>query len=307
MIVKEVTTIYSQGTAKRKEDGHMIRYPFYYIVIDGFSEPSSPNHPQNFIDGLTLGEVTTRLIEEIFQNASPEMHLRDVLLKANQAIWQKKLDAGIPEEIGRLSGATFAATKIGKKETEILAAGDTFALVRLKDGKVFITENQVHAHDTFMNSEISRLMQEIAQEWNIKLENIEEEKLNKVRDEMWNRFYPILLKERGRVINNSESPEGYGALNGEPGIERMWQRLAFPTYEIDIILLFTDGFIGWEFLKNIESSQLGIFIVELYQRIGVEGILHLTRTIETIRASESYITHAEAAVIEVQLYFEEQY
>ncbi|OGZ19259.1 MAG: hypothetical protein A2Z68_02295 [Candidatus Nealsonbacteria bacterium RBG_13_38_11] len=303
-LIRESQTKYAQGTAERKEDG-AATYGTLSFVIDTFSEPWSEKYPHVLIDDLSLGEYTARFAEFFL---GPNLYLlRDesiwkLFSALNKAAFQAKIDKGIPKEIIRVSGASFAAANIKYDNTELLAAGDAFIAGELKNGGIFITKDQVHLHTMAMRKKIARLMEEVATEWGLRLDSITNEQvIEDVRKEMWNRFVHPLKIAREKVMNNPEVPSGYPTLNGDAQGERMWQRYLFRTADIKRLLLFTDGFIAWELLKQMTSQQLGIFIIELYKKSGINGILALTRSFETATSRRSHTKHAEATTTSIEL------
>jgi len=249
--------------------------------------------------------MISRTIEETFAEASPRDRLNDILLRADEQSWRRKLNY-MPAETARLAGATFAVAKIDERHIEVQCTGDAFALVECHDGHIFFSKNQVLRHDRKMNRLMAEEMQSAAKEfgWSAtSLPHANEDALEQIRKEMWNRFCPVLREARGKAINNRETAEGYGALNGEsrPPRSILWQIEEYLTYEVKRILLFTDGFIPWPLLGRIKHDLLGRIILEMYDSQGVDGILATTRAVEKATAHTSYITYAEATVIAIDL------
>ena len=289
--------LYSPGTSKKKEDGWAVEENVIG-VFDAFSEPNSPDHPQIIIKGMSLGEITSGTIKEYLGEVNcSSRSLPEIFGAVNDALLSRKEKLSIPKETIRLVGASFAAIKPGEEKTEGIAGGDCFLLARQKNGEIIMSENQVHLHDTEMNNKISELMQEAAEEMGINLKYATRAQISKVRGGMWNKFRPVLKKERGQAINNPESPSGYASLNGDPRMNRMPQSFSFPTKEIQKIILFSDGWIDWKFLSTLEKDSLAKFISELEERMGPEGVLHFTRSAESIRDAENYVSQAEATAL----------
>ena len=302
MTVKEIHLKYDPGTAKEKEDGYGI-YGSFFFVIDAFSEPYSKEYPKTYIDGYSLGEHTARLAESFFKEKSSFLErwpVSALFSKLNKAVLSEKEKKGISKETIELSGTSFAAANVGQDNTEILAAGDSFAAIELKSGKTLITKNQVHLHDSVMHKEISRLMEEVSEEWNLKLDSVDKKSLEEIRKEMWNRFCPILKTARKKTMNNPEIIQGYPTLNGNSQGEIMWQRFFLPTVDIKRLLLFTDGVVAWEMLKKFTQKQLSTFVIEFYKKAGLDGLLDLARSMEAATSEKSYTAHAEATVIAIE-------
>ena len=301
---KNITALYSRGSDEGPiEDGKVVHSP-YYVVVDAFSEPHAPKYPQTLIpqfDGpdITVGEMISRTIEDTFHTAPSQEKLENILCRADKKTWNTKLKHMLPE-IARLAGATFAAAKIDEQQVEIICAGDAFALVQQRNGNIFFSKNQVLLHDRRMHRFISGIMEKVAKERGIKLEQTDGTALKSIRAEMWNRFCPILREARGEAINNPDVSQGYGALNGELARPRLWEETSYLTKDIKCIFLFTDGFIHWSLLGRMKHTTLAKFILEMYQTDGVDGILRMTRALERATAT-SHISYAEATVIALDL------
>ncbi len=285
--------IYSQGDAKNREDGFSISADMA-LVVDAFSGPFCAEHPAIIHNGMTLGELSARTAEKTFQS---QPTLPNVLRSVNSAIHEQKTDIEGDPEIIRLAGLCFAAMKVSASLTHIITGGDCFALVEQKNGEIFFTENQVAVSDQKMHQTIEKIMSEIAAERNVELGSIQDEELSAIRREMWNRFYPILKKEKIRVINNAKTEGGYSFLNGDPNFDQLWQSKVFQSASIKRIILFSDGLVDWSILKFMPNVQLSVFLLELYKRSELEGILDFTRSIETAKAGQSYTNFCEAVAI----------
>ncbi|HXK32030.1 MAG TPA: hypothetical protein VJ378_00970, partial [Candidatus Paceibacterota bacterium] len=197
-------TEYSPGTAKKKEDGNGT-YGSFFFVIDAFSEPHSEKYPQRLLNGLTLGEHTARFAESFLGlnlYLLGKEPIWTLFSELNKAVLSEKVHGGIPLDVTGLSGASFTAANIKERHTEIIAAGDSFAAAELKNGEILMTKNQVHLHDMAMHKEIARLIEEVAFDWGLRLDSVGKETLEETREEMWNRFVPILTKARKKVMNN---------------------------------------------------------------------------------------------------------
>jgi hypothetical protein len=172
------------------------------------------------------------------------------------------------------------------------------AVVELKSGKLVVSPNQVRAHDTEMNAHIERIQREVAQEmFGLALEDVPQEKRGQVRNEMWDRFYPILLEARRKNVNRLESPQGYGLLNSQHELlDLMWKR-TFRHDEVATLLLFSDGIVPWSVMKSTDDEEIGRIVLAEFKRRGLAGLLLSARGIEEQTVGTSYINQAEATAI----------
>ena len=207
------------------------------------------------------------------------------------------------EDAGLLAGATFAFARMttDRNEIKLAQAGDCMVVVELKNGDVIVSPNQVRAHDQEMHAHIERIQCEVAQEmFGLALEDVPEKKHAQVRNEMWDRFYPILIDARRRNINCHGSPNGYGLLNSQFAIlenwwELMWKR-TFPCDEIATLLLFSDGMVPWSIME-LGDDEVGRSVLAEFKLRGLAGLLLSTRSIEKQVAATSYTNQAEATAV----------
>ncbi|MDD5145570.1 MAG: hypothetical protein PHF44_01890 [Candidatus Pacebacteria bacterium] len=296
----EFSGLYGPGSSKRKEDGWVVTKENIFGVFDAFSEPNSPDHPLLIKEGESLGEINVRTIEKSIteesqgDSVSQTKQLSDIIECANTSVWTvKNVVFSVPREISRLAGASAALVKPDEKLTETITIGDCFLLVSFKNGKPYFSKNQVKKHDKMMHAEISRLKYQIAKEWKINPKKTSQSENKKINDEMWNRFRPFLEKARTEAINNPDLLSGYASLNGDPNLVKMWRINNFNTEDIHKIILFSDGLIPWNLLKNMETNTLGKYIIEMEKRIGLMGIAQSTRSYEEASGFENYVSQHE--------------
>ena len=216
-----IDVLSDSGTAKRPEDNFAANFPFF-MVVDGFSAPYGPKNPLTSPTGGEIAKIAKQTFDLYSSKEYPSYSLWEVISFANDQIAkiQKRNDKSL-NRADKLAGASFAAIKMNTQTIDVVQAGDSFALWVTKEEKVFMTKNQVFNHDTKMHERISSLMQKIAKEKNICLDEATAEERNEVRKEMWNRFYPYLSKKRLENINK-KGADGYGCLNGQLSLEEIY-------------------------------------------------------------------------------------
>ncbi|MCK4781654.1 protein phosphatase 2C family protein [Candidatus Parcubacteria bacterium] len=296
MKIKRIEAIYDRGTAKHIEDGFVVNPPFFG-VFDGVSSPYGPNNPIGPFDG----EAIVKTITEIFNSACSKELLEGVLLRANNRVADKQREYKNPlNRADKLAGACFAVAKINKKHIDIIQAGDCFALCVTKNGNINITKNQVYQHETEMNNIVNRLLKKIAKEKGIDSKKATEKEKEEIRGEMWNRFYFKLCKARQQDVNNPKSRRGYGILNGQEASSQMWKQMSLPRSEIKLLLLFSDGIIPWEIMKNSNELVLAEKIYYLHLNGGLQKILNEARKTEKAAKELNYMDFAEATAIAIE-------
>lgn len=297
----KVSCIYDKGSSKFREDGFICKLPFYG-VWDGTSAPYSPKFPMEMFGGNhSGGEFVNGIIKYSFETVNSGLDLSHAISMANALLFFELKECGYECECRtyKRPGATFAFMKTSLQTINIVQAGDCFALVVNKDGTFFITENQVHLHDMAMNRMIYETQCAIAREKNIPEGEIEKYR-NFIRAEMRDRFYPILCDARDKDINNPQSERGYGLLNGQDNLFEMMTEYTFLTNEVDFVILFTDGMIPWDLLKDMDKTKIGESIINLYKKGNLKEILRSARDFENTNKTKSYTDFAEATAVAVE-------
>lgn len=292
--------LYNQGSSDHREDGLVVLDPFFG-VIDATSAPFSPNNPAVLYNGLTGGEMVARRVEYFLCSALSSEKLTATMERANERLAGDMASLGLQgTTVDRLPGACFAFAKIGSDTIEIVQAGDCYAIWESHSGGIGLFRNQVRRHDTVMNAEIEEIMAMVAKKMKINLKSCHTGERNRVRKEMWNRFFPILSLARRKAINNPKSPYGYGFLNGYPEITRIWQGGTISRKAIKLLLLCTDGMIPWETARKFSDQRIARSLCQLFEDGGLTNILATARTVEKTSGKRSYIDFAEATAIAIQ-------
>ena len=263
------------------EDGYFVALPFAG-VMDGVSEPYYKNRPQvKFRDErLTGGEVISRITEGFFIQQSIgkdalDLDLRDLVLGANKLVKEEFEAHGFSlDRPERLAGATFAIAKMGEIKVELVQAGDCFALWVTTGGEIGITPNQVRQHDTEYNDLIEKIQRRIAKEkYNLELEKVISSQSREIREEMWLEFNSIWEKGRARDVNNPSSPSGYGLLNGQAKLKEMLFHKIIQRDNLNTLLLFTDGIVPWETMKDKNDIEIARTVYATYEKGGLPELL----------------------------------
>ena len=261
----KVSFIYDQGSSEHREDGAIVSSPFFG-VLDGVSAPYSPAHPPKiFNEGVSGGELVARVVEKQFARLSKLNSLRETVIQVNRAVVRKQLRHRVPFNGGELAGASFAIAKVDDDWVEIIQGCDAFALWVLHDGTIGMTETQNMAIETYLNRKTVDIMREVARERGLDLEAIDDVARNEIRAEMWDRFYPILVEYRREHVNNPDSASGYGLLNGQSQLEKMWFSTTLPKNEARTLILFTDGMVPWwGGLEGLSTKEVARQVYETY-------------------------------------------
>ncbi len=298
----KISYLYDQGSAQYREDGLFIADPFCG-VLDGVSAPFGPKHPIRKFNGLSGGEFVARSVEQFFSTATPESYLSAFMAisQANNFVRNLQEKAGVEIKADKLAGATFAIALLNQDYVEVIQAGDCFALWVMKNGLIDITKNQVRLHDTEMQSTILKLQREVAHKlYGIQLEKATVEQRNIIRGEMWNRFFSILSEARIQDVNRLDSPRCYGLLNGQPELLDATFRICFNRNEIQAILLFSDGMVPWEAMKEMADEEVAEKVLADYREGGLPHLLRIARGIENRVKMVNYTDSAEATAIAIE-------
>jgi len=296
----KIQYLYDQGSSKVREDGLFVEDPFFG-VLDATSAPFSPQNPPMLFGGLTGGEMVARTVERSLRSARPSHNLITAIAHANKKLSDAFALFGLQHAtVDRSPGTCFAFAKVDADKIEIVQAGDCYAIWVNNLGEIQLTPNQVRLHDAEMNARIEAIMIETAREMSIDLMSCTAEERGRVRQEMWNRFFPILSEARRRDINNPQSRSGYGFLNGQPEAAQMWQSITLPRSETAFLLLCTDGMIPWEAMKTLSDQKIAESLCQLSKTGGLAEILTTARTIEDTSNKKTYLDFAEATAIAIQ-------
>ncbi|MDP3948017.1 MAG: hypothetical protein Q8Q41_05010 [bacterium] len=303
----KVGVLYDQGSSQYREDG-LYAGTRIFGVADGVSAPYNKWNPPMLFDGQTGGEMVARVFERKLALTDrdgfagyglaglPNM-ARDVNFVVGEIQKGRGLSLDCPED---LAGATFAMVWVTEHEVEIIQAGDCFALWVTTGGGVGITTNQVRRHDTAMNALILNIQREIAAERGLDLESVDDQRRGEIRTEMWRQFYEPLKAARREDVNNPKSQRGYGLLNGQLALEQMWFHGALPRAMLKTVLLFSDGMVPWERMKDQPEVAIAKEVYQTFTSGGLSKVLGVARGIEEATKASSYANAAEATAISIE-------
>lgn len=278
----KTTILYDQGSAKFPEDG-IIFTPPYFGVTDGVSGIYLPNEGPRFFQGRTGGQCASHAVSRAFGLALPGESLEHILFKANDMIRRLSKARGLsPQEPEFLPSATFAVASILHDFVHILQGGDALAVWMLKDGTIGGTPNQAFGYEAELLSIVSALMQKHGGD----------------RQKMWEEFQPILANRR-RLATNTNQGKGFALLNGQPEVEKFWQKFVLQRKDISLLILFSDGFVPFEWMRN--EKHLAQSVISLFREGGLQAVLKETRAIEKQNKYSSHEDEAEATAIAIEL------
>ena len=279
-----VEALYDQGTVRISEDRFYVPPSPFSVglvgVADGVSGLYVPSEGPILFEGQSGGQMAAEILVQTLANAGSDVPLEEILLRANSKIYTAQTHLGFyhRNEVEYLGGSTFSVAQIGTEEIEIIQCGDCFALW-VTNKEIGITKNQVFHHDTEATRIIATLM----------------EKHGGDREKMWQEFRPILAKMRQRNVNKEG---GYSLLNGQPEVQKFWQRFFLFRSEIKLLLLFTDGLIYYP--DSGDEHALAQKVIRLYNESGLRTILAETRRKEAKEKQKSHIDHAEASAVAIK-------
>ena len=277
----KVNFIYSQGSARIPEDGIVFQPPNFYGVIDGISGIYLPYEEPRLFDGRTGGQLVSHVISRAFGSSLAEDSLEEIIRRANTLIYKLSNANGLSIiESEFLPSAAFVTAKIAEKSIDILQGGDSLAVWLMKDGTTGATSNKTFDYEKGLLDTIALLM----------------EKHKHDRQKMWEEFRPILIGKRRTSINTTQG--GFALINGQEEVENFWQKVILQREEVMLLILFSDGFVPFEWTRDEES--LAKKVVHLYQGGGMYAVLEETRQIAKRKKFSSHEDYAEATAVAIE-------
>ena len=278
----KVKVLYDQGTACVAEDSIIFYPPYYFGVTDGVSGVYLPQEGPRLFNQLTGGQLASKIISRFFGLALPGESLEDILQGANNMLREISKEAKISlEDSELLPSANFVVVRLDTSSSlSILQTGDSLAIWKMKDGTIGGTPNKVYNYE----KELLRIIAELM------------ERHKGDRQKMWKEFRPILIEKRRANINIKEG--GFAVLNGQPEFERFWQKFTLPRQEIGFLILFSDGFIPFEWTGN--AFGMAGEMIRLYQKRELHSILEATRAIADKKKSLVHEDYAEATAVAIE-------
>lgn len=278
MKIERIETIYGPGSSGKEEDNYCRNHPLY-VVVDGFSAPYNNERPSILFDGLTGGAMVSKTVVETFSAPGADsLSLEQLAIQANDKVRSIQEGQGIPiDRADLLAGAAFVFAKVGAKTVEIIQGADCLALWVYSSGHIgIINKNSVYKQD----EEAYRIIAELRKKYNEK--------------EMWVPFYPYLCELRLRYHNKI-----FPVLNGQPWFSDLWKTIEIPLYGLELLMLFSDGFVPFEETSEERINNLAERVVSLYQKGGLRAVLEETRTTQLNKKEERHIAFDEATALAI--------
>jgi hypothetical protein len=183
------------------------------------------------------------------------------VLQANKAIaaFSRTLP---PHEDTQLPGCAFAVAQFTTENINIIQGSDTRAVWKMRDGNTGSTHHQKIAYEHAIIANLSTLVQkhgDMATAWKLG-------------------HYDFELGFHRKYINNYllKNPAwGFAFLNGESKVAKAWNFYTLPRQEVEILILFSDGFIPFEL--TTDHDRMESTILTLYEKGGLPYILKYTR------------------------------
>lgn len=278
----KVKVLYDQGTACVAEDGIIFYPPCCFGVTDGVSGVYLPQEGPRLFNQLTGGQLASKIISRSFGSAIPGETLENILRRANNMLREISKEAEISlEELELLPSADFVVVRLDTSSSlSILQGGDSLAIWQMKDGTIGGTPNKVYSYEKELLQIVAGLMK----------------KHKGDRQKMWREYRPILIEKRRANTNTEEG--GFAVLNGQSEFECFWQKFTLPRKEIGFLILFSDGFIPFEWTENVFA--MAGEMIRLYRKGELHSILEATRVIADKKKSLAHEDYAEATAIAIE-------
>lgn len=275
-----VKMIYDQGCTSYGEDALILQPPFFGVV-DGVSGSYYPEDGPTLFNGKTGGQLASFTIGQSFAQALPESLLEEVLIIANQKLFNWNLAHDLPiNESELLPSASFCVSRVvSGQPTEVIQGGDCLAVWQKKNGTIGSTPNQAFRHEKVLINDTKKWLK----------------KFNGDRNKMWRKHLPFFNKARRQHVNTIS---GYSSINGQPDFFKFWQKYIFESGELALLILFSDGFVPFFWTKN--PHHLAARVLGLYHSGELAGILRNTRNYENKTKKLSYEDHYEASALAIE-------
>jgi len=260
MGILKIDSVTDSGESKYLEDGFVVIPGTFLVaaVCDGYSIPYDDNNPIKLFGGFSSGEWIRGLFCEIMSLAATRLpSLFETIAECNLNIrsFHEPFSPGL--NASELAGLTFASVRVDSRFVTIAQGGDCTVVYRSKNGSVGFTPNTAKPasiRDRAKKAELLRLCD--GDKKGMRVE-----------------FTSYLKEEKNRNINNPESPEGYPTINGYLNWAICFQK-AIPVSDIDFLLLFTDGFLSFDWFNEPDRMEE---LVNVVRKHGVQYQLRQIR------------------------------
>jgi len=256
-----------------------------FAAIDGFSAPYSYQNPPLLFNGLSGGEMVSDIVVSTLAWATPNSILKKLVIKTNEAIKTEQANYGIRlDDAGSLAGASAVIGKIGNNQIEIIQAGDCYAVWAFNDGQIAFTKNKIYETDLQARENFAYLMK----------------KHQNNRLKAWIEHCPFLADLKRKTVNKEQR----AILNGQLEAASCWQELNTPLQGLELLIVFTDGFIAAE--QMADEKIMAKDVIDLYKarggagaETGLKRILAATRAIQRMNIQTSHEPYPEATAMAI--------
>ncbi|MEK7124166.1 MAG: hypothetical protein AAB877_00565 [Patescibacteria group bacterium] len=199
----------------------------FACVIDGCSEPYS-GKPFIYPEGFTGGQMVSRVVTQAFSMASANVLLDVVLSIVNEEVWkvQKiyRREAVLRNDTATLANASFSCLKFNEDGSfRCIWGADVFTIWQTKAGNVGIAGGNNREADLLREKTYADL---------VDAARGDSERVSQAKRHYWLTEFPRLKRLQDNVQ--------YACLNGQPGIEKVWQDFSVRE-PVDRIVLLSDG------------------------------------------------------------------
>jgi len=217
-----------------------------YGVVDGVSALEKRIGEGN----RTAGEIAARILAEAMEAGTPDLDLRETVLRANAELRATMEAAGVDlDNKARLWGAVFAIFRVRERTIEYVQSGDCMLFARHADGSVrVLTRNRVASLDLITLD----LKRELAERGGLDAEEI---RSRLRRQSMANR-------------ERANRPDGYSVMNGDPELEHEMEHGAISRSDIRRLYAVTDGI--FHFIENSDDPLKWNRLLDELDELGLE-------------------------------------
>lgn len=319
------------------DDGYQEDVAFLYIfggsVIRGGTGDGvtvahikgSKEHPLVLYNGMTGAEIDAQTYRLVCRESNPREPFRRILIRANDSIrliHRVLMELEGDEPGSMLNGLCFGAFEVTSHWTRVFWAGDAQVFIRFKDGRVWMTENEMREHDNEMYMLIDKYFDQASRELGIPRRPKEttlrqllrripvlssilnwwrRKKENLLQRRMWVHFYGPLCRARDERIN-TDHPKGYSLMNGHPEAPSRWRTQKFYTPHIEIIGSVTDGLMQpWNEFAELSDEEAARRLLANIEGFG--GLRAYAEYLEEYERTKpvGHVRHMEKAGVIVRL------
>lgn len=237
-----------------------------FVVCDGVSGPYSPSNPKIMYGSLTGGQMVGATIRHIFEGASANQLIEDVLCLANDATHGRHLWAGKFPGKEAVAGACVSACQIKENSARLVLAGDCFAIWRNAKGVHSLTNFDQAAYDFEKKGDeaFRKCLDAVDAEFPVtKGKNI---------GKAWDEYFPYFSDKQLYRANRNTGRGGHAMLNGDPHFAECWTNHTITLQGLEYLLLLTDGLLPPHLTCPTQHATLAKGIAHAYETGGPHAI-----------------------------------